>query len=150
VPDDSARSRPWLDRVPTVEEVLSGADSLREDPGRAVDRLVDRDAYHRDPLYHAQVHWMKHLIRLVDVVLTDEEVSPEVRRKVATAISYGTPNPVNTHERIGEWPAPWPGGGRSPSAVQCRTCLVDYGKLCIGVPEGLWHLSRIRDAAGHS
>lgn len=53
-----------------------------------------------DPMYHFQTTWLRSMLDLADMVMEDEGVPPEVRRKVVRGLLYGSPNVADAELRV--------------------------------------------------
>lgn len=58
-----------------------------------------RAAANTDPIQHHLTTWMHRMLDLVDMVLEDEGIPEETRRKVAQCILYGSPNQADAEMR---------------------------------------------------
>lgn len=59
-----------------------------------------QDAYLTDATYSAQIRWLRGVLDLVDMVLTDEGVPAATRERVTRCILYGSPDPATAEARI--------------------------------------------------
>jgi len=73
-----------------------------------VDRLMSRylngvadadKAYATDPMYHAQVAWMRRTFTALDLVMEDEGIPEDVRLRVIRTLIYGAPSEAEALER---------------------------------------------------
>lgn len=77
-----------------------------------VDEIVDKyvrrmfgagDAYRNDPLYHAQVKWLRRMLCVVDMAMDDEGVASDVRERVLRVTLYGSAgHPDEALDRVAE------------------------------------------------
>jgi hypothetical protein len=53
-----------------------------------------------DPMYQFQTTWLRSMLDLADMVMEDEGVPSEVRRKVVRGVLYGSPNVADAELRV--------------------------------------------------
>lgn len=53
-----------------------------------------------DAVLNNQLTFIRHMLRLADMIMDDEGVAPEVRAKVVRGILYGSPSPSEAQIRI--------------------------------------------------
>jgi hypothetical protein len=62
-----------------------------------------REAFHTDPLQHAQVEWMRQILAAAERAMADEGVPDETRRRVINRIVWGEPEgQIDMHARMRE------------------------------------------------
>jgi hypothetical protein len=80
------------------------SDFVDEALGRYLDQQPGmREAFHTDPLQHAQVKWMRQTLAAAERAMADEGVPDEARRRVINRIVWGEPEGrVDVHARMRE------------------------------------------------
>jgi len=53
-----------------------------------------------DPMYQFQTTWLRSMLDLADMVMEDEGVPPDVRRRVVRGVLYGSPNVADAELRV--------------------------------------------------
>lgn len=53
-----------------------------------------------DPMFQFQTAFLRSMLDLADMVMEDEGVTPEVRRRVVRGVLYGSPNVADAELRV--------------------------------------------------
>ena len=60
------------------------------------------EAWLNDPTHHYLVTWMDAILTAADLVMEDEGVPEETRRRVIRTVVYGGPSPADSEQRIAQ------------------------------------------------
>ncbi len=84
---------PITDRATSIRVDRLIADHLRRDPNA-------EHAFLHDPVYSAQIKFLRSMLRLVDEVMNHEGVPAPTRLRVVRAVLYGSPDGADAIVRI--------------------------------------------------
>lgn len=84
-----------LERQP-VSDSMFIQDALR----RYHFRVQGGRAHNQDTQHYMQWRWIESMLNVVDMVLEDNDIPEDVRRRVTTQIIYGGPDPSQAEERV--------------------------------------------------
>ncbi|WP_329214827.1 hypothetical protein OG352_05280 [Streptomyces sp. NBC_01485] len=59
-------------------------------------RLLAREAHLEDPLYHAQLEWLRQMLTVLRQAMDSEQVPPHVRDRVVHRVLYGSKQTVRS------------------------------------------------------
>lgn len=93
--DPTGTGDPLTDRATSVNVDRLVRDHMRRDPNA-------EHAFLNDPVYSAQVRFLRSMLRLVDEVLNHEGVPAPVRMRVVRAVLYGSPDGADAIVRIND------------------------------------------------
>ncbi len=110
---------PITDRATSVNVDRLIRDHMRRDPNA-------EEAFLRDPVYSAQLRFLRSMLRLVDEVMNHEGVPAPVRLRVVRAVLYGSPDGADAIVRINDRAA----------AVQITEAAMNLATRVAG-PEGV-------------
>jgi hypothetical protein len=66
-----------------------------------IDRIGARELYLNDPLYHSQAHWMREVLRVIEIAMEDNGIAYLHRERVLrAALHVGMPSAENAAERL--------------------------------------------------